>query len=90
MDRPLKLNKKKVKNMAVWVLKGNPNYKFYEILGGKYLGQKMLEIDSKNYSELAYGWTDITKILKLELSIKNCFHKSFDSLFRLNERNLSS
>jgi len=54
-----------VKSMVVWVLKGNPNYKFYEILGGKYVGQKMLEIDSTNYIEIAYGWKDITKILEI-------------------------
>ncbi len=59
------LLKNDVKSMVVWVLKGNPNYKFYEIFGGKYIGQKMLEIDGKDYIELAYGWTDITTILKL-------------------------
>ena len=54
-----------VKSMVVWVLKGNPNYKFYEILGGKYIGQKMLEIGNANYVELAYGWEDITQILEI-------------------------
>jgi len=54
-----------IRRMIVWVLKGNPHYKFYEILGGKYLGQKLLEIEGKNYVEHAYGWQDITKILEI-------------------------
>jgi GNAT superfamily N-acetyltransferase len=52
-----------IKSMIVWVLKGNPNCKFYEILGGTYIGQKMLEIESVNYIEVAYGWDDIRPIL---------------------------
>ena len=52
-----------INSMIVWVLKGNPNCKFYEILGGKYVGEKMLEIDGVNYIEIAYGWEDISQIL---------------------------
>jgi len=54
-----------IKSMIVWVLKGNPFCNFYEHIGGKYIGEKMLEIDAANYVELAYGWKDITKILEL-------------------------
>ena len=54
-----------VKSMIVWVLKGNPNYRFYEILGGKNLGQGMIEIGANNYIKIAYGWKDIAKILEI-------------------------
>ena len=54
-----------INSMIVWVLKGNPNCKFYEHIGGKYVGEKMLEIESTNYIEIAYGWKDITKILEI-------------------------
>ena len=52
-----------INSMIVWVLKSNPNCKFYEILGGKYVGEKMLEIEGVNYIEIAYGWEDISQIL---------------------------
>ncbi len=52
-----------INSMIVWVLKSNPNCKFYEILGGKYVGEKMLEIEGVNYIEIAYGWDDIRQIL---------------------------
>ena len=54
-----------IRSMVVWVLKGNPNCKFYDILGGNYVGQKMIEIAAINYVEIAYGWKDIIKILKI-------------------------
>ena len=54
---------KKINSMIVWVLKDNPNWKFYEILGGKYIGQKMLEKEGVDYVAFAYGWDDICQIL---------------------------
>jgi ribosomal protein S18 acetylase RimI-like enzyme len=50
-------------SMVVWVLKDNPNWKFYEILGGKYLGQGIQQIGESDYIKIAFGWEDISKIL---------------------------
>ena len=52
-----------IKNMIVWVLKDNPYWKFYEIVGGKYVGQKMFEKENVDYVAIAYGWDDIRQIL---------------------------
>jgi len=52
-----------ISSMIVWVLKDSPNCKFYEILGGKHVGEKMLEYGRANYTTIAYGWDDIRKIL---------------------------
>ena len=53
----------KINSMVVWVLKDNPNWKFYEILGGKYLGQGIHQIGGSNYVKIAFGWDDIRKFL---------------------------
>ena len=58
-----RLNERNIKSMIVWVLKDNPYCKFYEILGGKYVGEKMLEIEGINYIEIAYGCDNIHQIL---------------------------
>ncbi|MBY8981274.1 MAG: GNAT family N-acetyltransferase [Candidatus Lokiarchaeota archaeon] len=58
-----RLLEKNINSMIVWVLKDNPNGKFYEILGGKYIGQKMLEKEGVDYVAFAYGWDDIRQIL---------------------------
>jgi len=52
-----------VKSMIVWVLKENPSDRFYEKLGGKYLGKQSIEIGRKKYIEKAYGWENIEAIL---------------------------
>lgn len=52
-----------IKNMIVWVLKDSPNCKFYEILGGRYVGEKSLEYGGMSYITIAYGWDDIRQIL---------------------------
>ena len=52
-----------INSMIVWVLKDSPNCKFYEILGGKYVGEKMLEYGGANYITIAYGWDEIRLIL---------------------------
>ena len=58
-----KLLEHNINNMIVWVLKDNPNWKFYEKLGGKYLGQGIQQIGESDYIKIAYGWEDISKIL---------------------------
>lgn len=60
VERLLETN---IKTMIVWVLKDSPYRKFYESLGGKYVGEKMLEYGSTNYRTIAYGWNDIRLIL---------------------------
>ena len=52
-----------INSMIVWVLKDSPNCKFYEILGGKYVGEKMLAYGGVGYITIAYGWDDIRTIL---------------------------
>jgi GNAT superfamily N-acetyltransferase len=54
-----------INSMIVWVLRDSPNTKFYEILGGRYVGEKMLEYGGVNYPVIAYGWNDIRQILAL-------------------------
>ncbi|MFX0008025.1 MAG: GNAT family N-acetyltransferase [Promethearchaeota archaeon] len=55
--------KNKIKSMIVWVLKENPYYRFYEKMGGQYVGEQSIEIGGKKYIEKAYGWEDIIPIL---------------------------
>ena len=52
-----------INSMIVWVLKDSPTCKFYEIFGGKYVGEKMLEYGGSEYITIAYGWNDIRPIL---------------------------
>ena len=52
-----------IKSMIVWVLKQSPYRKFYEKLGGKYLGEKTLDYGGVDYVAIAYGWNDISPIL---------------------------
>jgi GNAT superfamily N-acetyltransferase len=61
VDRLLEHN---INTMIVWVLRDNPNWKFYEVLGGKYLGTGILEKEGDNYNKIAYGWDEIRKILE--------------------------
>ncbi|NHJ21597.1 MAG: GNAT family N-acetyltransferase [Candidatus Lokiarchaeota archaeon] len=64
-----KLVEQDINSMVVWVLKDNPNWKFYEILGGKYLGQGIQKIGESDYIKIAFGWEDISKILTYKRSI---------------------
>jgi hypothetical protein len=38
------------------VLKDNPSLRFYEKMGGKFLGEKELRIGEGAYIECGYGW----------------------------------
>ncbi|KKM83278.1 hypothetical protein LCGC14_1311010 [marine sediment metagenome] len=49
--------------MITWVLKESPYRRFYEKLGSKYIGGQFLEIGGRKYSEVAYAWENINKIL---------------------------
>ena len=46
-------------SMIIWVLKGNPNYQFYENLGGQKNGEKIITIDGIDYTEICYTWDNL-------------------------------
>ena len=49
--------------MMLWVLKDNPTRGFYEHLGGQVFREQPVEIGSKEYLEVGYGWPDLTLIV---------------------------
>lgn len=49
-------------SLLVWVAARNPARHFYEALGGKYLRTKQETIGGAAVEEIAYGWTDISKL----------------------------
>ncbi|NHJ21598.1 MAG: GNAT family N-acetyltransferase [Candidatus Lokiarchaeota archaeon] len=57
-----RLLESEINSMIVWVLRESSNCKFYETLGGRYVGQKFLEYGGVNYATNAYGWDDLSKI----------------------------
>jgi ribosomal protein S18 acetylase RimI-like enzyme len=48
-------------SMMLWVLKDNPTRGFYEHLGGVVDREQSVEIGSKPYIEIAYGWPDLSR-----------------------------
>ncbi|TKJ19576.1 MAG: GNAT family N-acetyltransferase [Promethearchaeota archaeon Loki_b32] len=52
-----------IHSMITWVLKENPSRRFYEKLGGKFLGEQSIEIGGIKYIEIAYGWENTEAIL---------------------------
>jgi GNAT superfamily N-acetyltransferase len=55
-----------IKSMIVWVLKENPYQRFYEKMGGQYVGEQSIEIGGNRYIEKAYGWENIESILSIQ------------------------
>jgi GNAT superfamily N-acetyltransferase len=51
-----KLRQLGMSSVAVWVLKDNPSFRFYEKMGGILLGEKELRIGEGAYIESGYGW----------------------------------
>jgi GNAT superfamily N-acetyltransferase len=49
-------------SMAVWVLALNPYRKFYEALGGAFIGERSIERGGQSFAEIAYGWQDLSKV----------------------------
>jgi ribosomal protein S18 acetylase RimI-like enzyme len=47
-------------SMAVWVLALNPSRKFYEALGGQAIAEQTIERGGQPFTEVAYGWHDLT------------------------------
>lgn len=60
----VKLSQANINSMLVWVLENNPACRFYEKLGGKQIYSKQLERVGAMLTEVAYGWTDTTAIIK--------------------------
>jgi ribosomal protein S18 acetylase RimI-like enzyme len=50
-------------SMIVWVLADNPARRFYEALGGQYVGERDIEINGAKLREVAYGWADTSHLL---------------------------
>ena len=52
-------------SMLLWVLEENHRARqFYESLGGKLVARKDVTIGGAEVEEVAYGWNDITKLLR--------------------------
>ncbi|BAZ11830.1 GCN5-related N-acetyltransferase [Calothrix sp. NIES-4071] len=60
----LKLSQENINSMLVWVLADNSACRFYEKLGGEKVYSKQLERWGAMLTEVAYGWTDTTAIIK--------------------------
>lgn len=55
--------------MLLWVLEGNhSSRRFYEALGGQYIKTNEFEVGGAAVNECAYGWTDLTPLLREERS----------------------
>jgi GNAT superfamily N-acetyltransferase len=58
------LIEKGITGMITWVLKENPSSKFYESIYGKIVGEGTIEIGGIQYIKCAYGWENLTVIIK--------------------------
>lgn len=47
----------------LWVLKANRARMFYEALGGQEIGEKSERLGLHSFSEVAYGWHDLTGLV---------------------------
>jgi len=47
----------------LWVLKANRARLFYETLGGEEIGEKSERLGLHSFSEIAYGWHDLTALV---------------------------
>lgn len=48
-----------IASMVIWVISANPSRGFYERLGGRVLGTKVIEIGGRQLEETAYGWDNL-------------------------------
>jgi len=49
----------------LWVLKANRARLFYEALGGAEIGQKSERLGLHSFSEVAYGWHELTSLVSV-------------------------
>lgn len=52
------------KSLLIWVLQENPACRFYEHLGGQWVGSKEVEIGGKTLLDAAYTWPDLAPLIK--------------------------
>ena len=57
------LNRHAIYSMMVWVLKQNPNRRFYEKINGVYLYSHRTQFAGTKVQQIAYGWIDTNLIL---------------------------
>lgn len=51
------------RSLFLWTLAGNPNRTIYEGLGGRLVGEQVVELDDDVRAvEVAYGWDDISRL----------------------------
>jgi GNAT superfamily N-acetyltransferase len=55
---------KRYSNMITWVIEDDAACRFYERLGGEVVGSKTVEIANMSLRAVAYGWTDMSLLLK--------------------------
>lgn len=53
-----------MRSMLVWVFEQNPARRFYETLGGTFLGQQQFELGGQMMTEVSYGWLDTAPLYK--------------------------
>jgi L-amino acid N-acyltransferase YncA len=53
-----------IQSMLLWVFADNPARRFYEALGGRRLRVEQADFGGVMVDEVAYGWPDITVILR--------------------------
>jgi len=51
-------------SMLVWVAAANPSRRFYESLGGQFVGSRIAVVAGVEIEEASYGWADTALILK--------------------------
>lgn len=51
-------------DMITWVIEDNAACRFYERLGGEQVGSKTVELANMSLRALAYGWPDLSVLLK--------------------------
>jgi GNAT superfamily N-acetyltransferase len=50
-------------SMLLWVFNANPSRAFYEALGGKVVGEKLVDRYGGNIPETAYGWGNLEVLI---------------------------
>ena len=51
------------RGLIVWVLSANPARRFYESLGGTFIGERPVMIGAASYPEAGYGWDDLRTLI---------------------------
>lgn len=57
-----KLGARGCRSVMLWTLKANPVREWYERLGGALIGEKSFQVDEREVTEVAYGWSDIAAL----------------------------